>query len=730
MQVSKLRTTYQGVKHAGLILLMCAVSTSASAHPHSGKSTKQANVVGTGCQVETDPAKAASQMQSLMEKADELRDPPEYDFTGADSAGDNPTKQVNLHADYRTLDVAGCTAKLRQWVGTGIVGDEQTSEGKYDDRPIGPTMHIGPGHTYQAQITNKLPASKDLRKATEHEHRGGHSGGESHGVLGYIPPKRTDINHNLNLSANSNEIDSTRFNVVNIHTHGWHVDPRSPSDDIFREMLPGGSVNEQRVYLPTYHPSGSFWYHSHVHGSTTIQVASGMAGALIVEDSSKGLDPILDPILGNTENERKDNDRIMVFQQLAYGEDGRIENYDNLQQGPYAKLNRPVFVNGQVYPKVTIKEGEVQRWRFIHAGMTSGINPQLVGVSNGQETPIDMYEIALDGFPTGKMPKIPHAVLMSGYRTDVLVQIKDKDVEDYDKFLLIDQANAKETVCIDKCDDQDKTNDVMGKNFGRVLAQIEVKGEAENIVTLPIDVSQALADYQDGNPYAIDEKKMALLQDITDEELRNTKTEVVHYLANSKYTCPPEGGFCTPCGGEGQDTCGSTVYMICDDRPGNNPTCMNFNSGYAFTRSFLINSANKWEISGTSNENRTKGATGGHIFHIHVNPFQVQRKYAYGTGYDFDGTGVSKDDWVWKDTLIAPLYELPSKDKPIPTQESATLKTRYSRYTGAFVQHCHVLHHEDRGMMQIVEIDPTLDHLEKTDKQLYDLLIEHSKAKK
>ena len=33
-------------------------------------------------------------------------------------------------------------------------------------------------------------------------------------------------------------------------------------------------------------------------------------------------------------------------------------------------------------------------------------------------------------------------------------------------------------------------------------------------------------------------------------------------------------------------------------------------------------------------------------------------------------------------------------------------RTRYDVFTGKFVQHCHILDHEDQGMMQLIEIIP------------------------
>lgn len=61
---------------------------------------------------------------------------------------------------------------------------------------------------------------------------------------------------------------------------------------------------------------------------------------------------------------------------------------------------------------------------------------------------------------------------------------------------------------------------------------------------------------------------------------------------------------------------------------------------------------------------------------------------------------------VWKDTLWikngmsarAPRSEQP---KGVYT---VIVRTRYQRYIGDFVLHCHILEHEDQGMMQNVRI--------------------------
>jgi L-ascorbate oxidase len=40
----------------------------------------------------------------------------------------------------------------------------------------------------------------------------------------------------------------------------------------------------------------------------------------------------------------------------------------------------------------------------------------------------------------------------------------------------------------------------------------------------------------------------------------------------------------------------------------------------------------------------------------------------------------------------------------VPPKKTVKFRTRYDRFTGDFVLHCHILPHEDLGMMQRVRI--------------------------
>jgi len=70
-----------------------------------------------------------------------------------------------------------------------------------------------------------------------------------------------------------------------------------------------------------------------------------------------------------------------------------------------------------------------------------------------------------------------------------------------------------------------------------------------------------------------------------------------------------------------------------------------------------------------------------HIFHIHTNPFQMVA---------INGEKLAERDW--RDTVV------------VPRNGSVTFRSRFLDFTGRFVLHCHMMNHEELGMMQVVEV--------------------------
>jgi bilirubin oxidase len=99
----------------------------------------------------------------------------------------------------------------------------------------------------------------------------------------------------------------------------------------------------------------------------------------------------------------------------------------------------------------------------------------------------------------------------------------------------------------------------------------------------------------------------------------------------------------------------------------------------AVTENLTLNTTELWELN-----NFTEDA---HPIHLHLIQFQVVNRQAFG--------GAARPPEAWesgfKDTLIA----LP--------QETTRLKARYD-VAGRYVWHCHIIDHEDNGMMRPIQV--------------------------
>ena len=141
-----------------------------------------------------------------------------------------------------------------------------------------------------------------------------------------------------------------------------------------------------------------------------------MAGVLLVDG---GLDDV--PEIRAAEA----GEKILVFQQMPYTphpENADIHVVENFGASfgptswPNGVLNNGwrTTINGQTYPVIHMRPGEVQRWRMVHAGVRETISVRLDGH--------ELHEIAVDGIALGRMVARKTIELHPGYRSDVLVR--------------------------------------------------------------------------------------------------------------------------------------------------------------------------------------------------------------------------------------------------------------------------------------------------------------------
>jgi FtsP/CotA-like multicopper oxidase with cupredoxin domain len=141
-----------------------------------------------------------------------------------------------------------------------------------------------------------------------------------------------------------------------VHWHGLHI-PVTSDGSPYDPVPPGGT--RDYVFTPARGSAGTYWYHPHPHHRTGYQVAQGLFGAIVVRAADDPLPAsIPERLLILSDN------RFLAGGTLDFPEhhshQGRIDR-ENGREGDV------LFVNGQLTPTISIRAGEVQRWRVINA---------------------------------------------------------------------------------------------------------------------------------------------------------------------------------------------------------------------------------------------------------------------------------------------------------------------------------------------------------------------------
>ncbi|MFE2009022.1 multicopper oxidase family protein [Streptomyces sp. NPDC059491] len=206
-------------------------------------------------------------------------------------------------------------------------------------------------------------------------------------------------------------------NSFNLHTHGLHVSPSEQADNVLREFMPltedevAARVAEPRyetvIHVPDDHPAGTYWYHPHLHGATAEQVVGGMAGVIIIEGDVDDVPEI-----------RAAADIVVCISELKF-KDGRVPAFTS---GNWVTGVASTFtVNGTVNPTLTLRPGEVQRWRLVGATAFTALPLQVTSTTSGGDG-LPLHQIAQDGVTFG-VPRTQSVVeLGMGNRADVLIR--------------------------------------------------------------------------------------------------------------------------------------------------------------------------------------------------------------------------------------------------------------------------------------------------------------------
>ena len=384
---------------------------------------------------------------------------------------------------------------------------------------------------------------------------------------------------------------------------------------------------------------GTHWYHAHKHGSTAINLLNGMAGAFIIEGD---YDDFLEKYYTK--------ERVMVLQQ--YGDTVNLLKPPVVLASPSPKRNtnlaaEPVCVNGQLTPCVQMNPNEMQFWRIINACHQAAVPLDSPNGIKWVQTAQDGVQFDKENYNPGMtnaaftVPAQPHAPFGS------LAPGNRID-------LLVQAPSLKPNST------EDTYNVTFGGSAGKpgtLLFTVVVKQDPKDPVhkdPMPFPTKAAfpkIPDFLEDLKFPTDPnlKRVLRFNSVADA----TVAPKMRRGTNAPYP-PPK-------------------HMI-DGKQ--------FNE-HIVDQTMQLGDTEEWTIYNDG------GAA--HPFHIHINPFQVVEMMIPDANGKPTPPVHLPAPWIWWDNFA------------IPPGGYFKMLTRFVDFTGMYVLHCHILGHEDRGMMQLVQ---------------------------
>ncbi len=447
---------------------------------------------------------------------------------------------------------------------------------------------------------------------------------------------------------------------------------------------------------------GTHWYHAHKHGSTALNVANGMTGVFIIEGAH--YDGNLHAYYGSAFKEQ-----VMMLQQLSSNPFPFTSGGNVIHPGaPRARIS----VNGQLNPTVAMQPGEVQMWRVVNGAFRDSV--QFVGSvqttsGNPPSNPcpttfpapstsasVQWKQIAQDGvqFKPDNYDQLPannQLDMAPASRADFLVQAPT--------------TAGSYAVCIVR--NQGATIDLPNSSPG---AYPKPPNALVTVLVGGTPVSGNLGNFipsSDPNFPAFP----TFLRDILPNEIKPADHKTV--------------------------TFGGPAGLVIDGRA--------FRDGYV-NQTMKLGHAEQWIVRNLDQDKE-------HPFHIHINPFQVVAVFEPNAPQALEKGNTCYVDplnpstwipcpgrqsglgnpghWIWWDTFAIPSARQVNITSSCPGGVSTAcpqavqqytqcsggtctevipgwykMNSRFVDFTGQYVLHCHILVHEDRGMMQLVEVVP------------------------
>ncbi len=430
---------------------------------------------------------------------------------------------------------------------------------------------------------------------------------------------------------------------VNIHYHGTNVTPQCGGDNVTRTLINSGSTFRYSFTFPTDEPPGLYWYHPHVHGLAERDLLGGATGALVV-DGIQNVQPAVQGL----------RHRVLVIRDQP--------QLNSLTEGPgncgvdvpfqdisvnYVPIDShqdPITKAVTFIPAVLHMEtGETQFWRVTNSTADTILDLQV----DYDGVPQTLQIVGIDAVPVnsqdGTQPG--HLIPVTHFRLPVASRVE---------FLVRAPASTVQVA-------QLMTTNI---NTGP-QGDCDPTRAIFNIQLLAGDNDEPAQDDNVGSFTALSTSQQRF-GGLSSMPVSTTRSFQFSEIQPSQF-------FITVVG---------QPRLVFDN---NNPPAVVTTQG----------SVEKWIVANIAQEN--------HEFHMH----QIHFKVLSQDNFEINGSPQAPAiNGQFLDMIETPFWDNVKNPNQSSAPQVQLLMDFRGMDIGDFVYHCHILSHEDLGMMAIIHVNP------------------------
>jgi len=457
--------------------------------------------------------------------------------------------------------------------------------------------------------------------------------------------------------------------MTNLHVHGFAVPPVVPQDEVLMtctDPAVGQPICGHRDF--TYHykipadmPAGLYWYHPHVHGEVQAQMLMGLVGAIVVE--------------GPEDDARKQagiEDRVFMFRQAQ-----DIDNGDDAT--PAAPI--PAATTAPQQPAPQKLGGAVETAHELGCSVATGVDELIMNGSKVFDGRVPENEMAPLEIPAG---------------TKQLWRIVNGATDAFLDLNLMDEQGQPLTVELVARDGAPLTDDAghrLTPPPTKAPQLVPPSGRVEFLVTAPPPggkaylITHAVLTGCAGD--IVPERRLAVLKTVAPKADAPPATAYVapasapdyftgllahapdrqRVIAFAEYPRP------------GSDD--QTDYYIFERKPG--AQLRPYEMGAPPVITIQAGTTEEWMVENWTNEL--------HAFHIHQVHFRA---------IEVNGKPVAEPPLL--DVVNVPYAHVGEDGKLVPGRVKVRMRFP-AELAGDIPFHCHLVDHEDNGMMAVLRVE-------------------------